>query len=147
MKITPCPWSFFSGMLLPVLLGTLIFVQAPKPKAAPKPTAPALVPVVLSPDYERVTALIARLEALEVQRESSWAAFRDVSPAPRSTVTTRDAPRPTYTLPARTAENGSYYGQPNTSGVPKTVRVNGYYRKDGTYVRGHYRSAPGSNPR
>jgi hypothetical protein len=40
------------------------------------------------------------------------------------------------------AENGSYYGQPNQYGVPKTVHVNGYYRKDGTYVRGHYRSAP-----
>jgi hypothetical protein len=44
------------------------------------------------------------------------------------------------------AENGSYYGQSNVNGVPKTVAVGGYYRKDGTYVRGHYRSAPGSNP-
>ena len=44
------------------------------------------------------------------------------------------------------AENGSYYGQPNANGVPKTVAVSGYYRKDGTYVQGHYRSAPGSNP-
>lgn len=44
------------------------------------------------------------------------------------------------------AENGSYYGQPNVNGVPKTVAVNGYYRKDGTYVRGYYRSPPGSNP-
>jgi hypothetical protein len=40
------------------------------------------------------------------------------------------------------AENGSYYGQPNQYGVPKTVPVQGYFRKDGTYVRGHYRSAP-----
>jgi hypothetical protein len=46
----------------------------------------------------------------------------------------------------RVAENGSYYGQPNVNGVPKTVGVSGYTRKDGTYVRGHYRSAPGSNP-
>jgi hypothetical protein len=44
------------------------------------------------------------------------------------------------------AENGSYYGQPNVNGVPKTVAVSGYYRKDGTYVRGYYRSPPGSNP-
>jgi hypothetical protein len=44
------------------------------------------------------------------------------------------------------AQNGSYYGQPNSNGIPKTVAVNGYYRKDGTYVQGHYRSAPGSNP-
>jgi len=44
------------------------------------------------------------------------------------------------------AENGSYYGELNANGVPKTVHVNGYYRRDGTYVRGHYRSAPGTNP-
>lgn len=50
---------------------------------------------------------------------------------------------PTYGV---IAENGSYYGQPNVNGVPKTVAVSGYYRKDGTYVRGYYRSAPGSNP-
>ncbi len=52
-------------------------------------------------------------------------------------------PAPVY---GSVAENGSYYGQPNVNGVPKTVAVGGYYRKDGTYVRGHYRSAPGSNP-
>lgn len=41
------------------------------------------------------------------------------------------------------AENGSYYGQISvTTGRPKTVHVQGYYRKDGTYVRGHYRSTP-----
>ncbi len=44
------------------------------------------------------------------------------------------------------AENGSHYGQPNASGVPKTVHVDGYYRSDGTYVRSHYRSPPRSNP-
>ena len=31
------------------------------------------------------------------------------------------------------------------SGVSQ-VRVNGYYRKDGTYVRPHYRSSPDGNP-
>ena len=40
------------------------------------------------------------------------------------------------------AENGSYFGQPNKVGIPKTVPVRGYWRKDGTYVRGHYRSRP-----
>lgn len=41
------------------------------------------------------------------------------------------------------AENGSCYGDTSpATGNPKTVNVNGYYRKDGTYVRGHYRSAP-----
>jgi len=41
------------------------------------------------------------------------------------------------------AENGSYYGEISTqTGRPKTVHVRGYFRKDGTYVRGHYRSRP-----
>ncbi len=39
------------------------------------------------------------------------------------------------------AENGSYYGeQSRLTGKPKTTHVQGYYRKNGTYVRGHYRS-------
>ncbi len=39
------------------------------------------------------------------------------------------------------AENGSCYGDISTvNGMPKTNHVNGYFRKDGTYVRGHYRS-------
>lgn len=41
------------------------------------------------------------------------------------------------------AENGSCYGDISVAtGRPKTVHVGGYYRKDGTYVRGHYRSRP-----
>ena len=41
------------------------------------------------------------------------------------------------------AENGSCYGDVSPStGRPKTVPVSGYYRKDGTYVRGYYRSRP-----
>jgi len=46
---------------------------------------------------------------------------------------------------APVAENGSYYGQPNQNGVPKTVLVQGYTRSNGTYVQGYYRSAPGTN--
>jgi hypothetical protein len=38
-------------------------------------------------------------------------------------------------------ENGSCYGDISPSTwKPKTVHVQGYFRKDGTYVRGHYRS-------
>lgn len=47
---------------------------------------------------------------------------------------------------APVAENGSYYGEPNRNGVPKTVPVHGYTRSNGTYVQGYYRSAPGTNP-
>jgi len=51
-------------------------------------------------------------------------------------------PPPAYVPPAGAcAENGSCYGDiSSVNGTPKTVSVNGYYRKDGTYVRGHYRS-------
>ena len=51
-------------------------------------------------------------------------------------------PPPVYVPPAGVcAENGSCYGDiSSVNGMPKTVSVNGYYRKDGTYVRGYYRS-------
>jgi len=40
------------------------------------------------------------------------------------------------------AENGSCYGDiSNINGMPKTNHVNGYFRSDGTYVRGHFRSS------
>ena len=58
-------------------------------------------------------------------------------------------PQPTYSAavpPAYKpycAENGSCYGDISAAtGRAKTVSVGGYYRKNGTYVRGHYRSAP-----
>lgn len=56
-----------------------------------------------------------------------------------------ESKRTIFTTPF-VAENGSYYGQLNNNGVPKTVYVNGYYRKEGTYVRSHFRSPPYSNP-
>jgi hypothetical protein len=41
------------------------------------------------------------------------------------------------------AENGSCYGDISAlTGRPKTVAVSGYFRSNGTYVRGYYRSAP-----
>ena len=58
---------------------------------------------------------------------------------PSSQVVSRE---PALQVSPGVAENGSYYGELNQYGVPKTVHVGGYYRKDGTYVRGHYRSAP-----
>jgi hypothetical protein len=67
----------------------------------------------------------------------------DRSSRPDATTT---APSPNISGTGLGAENGSCYGDLNANGVPKTVHVNGYYRTDGTYVRGHYRSAPGTNP-
>ena len=41
------------------------------------------------------------------------------------------------------AENGSYYGQISEyTSRPKTVYVRSYFRRDGTYVRSHFRSRP-----
>jgi hypothetical protein len=41
------------------------------------------------------------------------------------------------------AENGDIYGIDNDGdGRAETVFVRGYYRKDGTYVRSHYRAKP-----
>ncbi len=52
-------------------------------------------------------------------------------------------PRSPSTPAPGCAENGSCYGDiSSTTFRPKTVHVPGYYRSDGTYVRGHYRSAP-----
>jgi hypothetical protein len=56
--------------------------------------------------------------------------------------TQRQAAKPVLTFPSGVAENGSYFGEPNQYGVPKTVHVNHYFRSDGTYVRSHYRSPP-----
>lgn len=62
-------------------------------------------------------------------------------PATAVTYTTTPTTTPTVTTSPGVAENGSYYGQiSDATGKPKTTHVNGYYRKDGTYVRGHYRS-------
>ena len=45
--------------------------------------------------------------------------------------------------PVLVGENGSYYGQISSlTGRPKTVAVRGYFRKNGTYVRSHFRSPP-----
>lgn len=56
----------------------------------------------------------------------------------------KSSPNPVYQsqpIAPSCAENGSCYGDVSANtGRAKTVPVQGYYRKDGTYVRGHYRS-------
>lgn len=53
-------------------------------------------------------------------------------------VTTTD-----YDVNSNIEKNNSYKGEiSETLDRPKDVKVNGYYRKDGTYVKGHYRSSP-----
>ena len=51
-------------------------------------------------------------------------------------------PTPSPPIGFGCAENGSCYGDSSTiNGMPKTNHINGYFRRDGTYVRGHYRSS------
>lgn len=51
-------------------------------------------------------------------------------------------PAPVPPIGSGCAENGSCYGDiSNINGMPKTQSINGYFQKDGTYVRGHYRSS------
>ena len=67
--------------------------------------------------------------------------FSGIANAENTNTTT--APPTTYTSPTATscAENGSCYGDVSPlTGRPKTVPVQGYFRSNGTYVRGHYRS-------
>jgi hypothetical protein len=84
--------------------------------------------------------------------ESALNVVSKATPAPAVSPTTSTQAGVSHATPTpkvatgQVAENGSYYGELNKNGVPKTVPVSGYYRKDGTYVRGHYRSPPGSNP-
>ncbi len=173
-----CIASFLAGVLATVVVVGM-FVEKPEPPLAQPSPPPA--PVVISPDYARVTYLIEALEHRLSQlsearlrfpiKESQQADVTDASLAPRIFVTRSSPTRFAYVAPPgvtlqkaeiqtippaaptrhattpsrRVAENGSYYGQPNVNGVRKTVFVRGYYRQDGTYVRGHYRSAPGSN--
>ena len=61
---------------------------------------------------------------------------------PASVVITKE-PAPIVAVPAQNgvAENGSYYGELNSNGIPRTELIHGYYKKNGTYVRGYYRSS------
>jgi hypothetical protein len=81
------------------------------------------------------------------ERESdrqALARFASTS-SPSRQAATQPPPQPSattaYVPQGGCAENGSCYGDISAAtGRPKTVNVQGYYRRDGTYVRGHYRS-------
>ena len=63
-----------------------------------------------------------------------------VASATRPTAARPSQP-PAATPKPACSESGSCYGDTSeATGKPKTVYVPGYYRKDGTYVRGYYRS-------
>jgi hypothetical protein len=77
------------------------------------------------------------------QQQASIAQVPAAQPAyqPSYQPTYRPAYNPPNAYSGPCAENGSCYGDISAvTGLPKTVAVRGYYRRDGTYVRGHYRS-------
>ena len=75
-----------------------------------------------------------------VERAAPAAAATAIQQATQSAVPSADAAKTTPAKPA-CSESGSCYGDTSAAtGKPKTVYVPGYYRKDGTYVRGYYRS-------
>jgi hypothetical protein len=58
---------------------------------------------------------------------------------------TTDSPNATSSFINSDTKSSSTTGYGEISkatGRAKTVHVNGYYRKDGTYVKSHYRSPP-----
>ena len=107
--------------------------------------------LVLQATIQQLDARIARLEKLLQASATPLTNPQGVpvpllpaSPAPTG-LQTSAAPQAAASPAVKPtcAENGSCYGDiSTTTGRPKTVYVSGYYRKDGTYVRSHYRSAP-----
>ncbi|MBU1706267.1 hypothetical protein KKG19_06135 [Patescibacteria group bacterium] len=67
---------------------------------------------------------------------------RKAAQAPSSLI---ESPSTSFTITndPTIAENGDIRGIDNDGdGRAEPVHVHGYYRKDGTYVRGHYRAKP-----
>lgn len=66
------------------------------------------------------------------------------APAPAYTAPSYTAPRSAYSAPAAPACSGyGCYGTPSTAnGQPRSTTVNGYTRRDGTYVAPYARSNP-----
>jgi hypothetical protein len=93
-------------------------------QAAASPTPPPEAPVMLVPPTD-LSVTTPRVGTASAHTPSTLPASSAVTPS--------------------CAENASCYGDISTAtGRAKTVHVDGYTRKDGTYVRGHYRSAPRS---
>jgi hypothetical protein len=87
--------------------------------------------------------LISQCNAATLTRQSQAQSESGSTNGVTAESTYRQSPAGTYQLTTRPscAENGSCYGDISaTTGRAKTTYVNGYTRKDGTYVRGHYRS-------
>ena len=108
-----------------------------------EPIAPDVAVVRPSPAYssgspEQLDAALKAWTPPRVERTAPAAVARTIPKAP----TVAEPEQSTRGSPL-CAENGSCYGDISSyTGRPKMVHVRGYYRKDGTYVRGHYHSRP-----
>ena len=148
--LTPTP-TLVAVVGIPLLLLSLLSCES----SSPEPTASSRQSSGLRGGYDALTTTSipavprtctpespsrARLDTdsiLKLIRQMRTTRSVVIPPTPRS------GTNPSWTGNPRVAENGSYYGQVSAlTGRPKTVHVRGYYRRDGTYVRGHYRSRP-----
>jgi hypothetical protein len=103
--------------------------------------APAFFVLGREDDARLQSWSVARIERLPSVESASLRPI--ASRLPKSSTSTKDLVASIYSPSVRVAENGSVFGEiSDLTGRPKTVYVNGYYRKDGTYVRGHFRSPP-----
>ena len=88
-----------------------------------------------APAYRPAPPAPAQINPAPVKASVQPAAVRTYQP------TWRPAPPPPVRYAPGCGENGSCYGDISTlTGRPKTSYVRGYTRRDGTYVRSHYRS-------
>lgn len=77
-------------------------------------------------------------ELVEKQPTTSYQAIPQASPSYLNQPGYKE-----YKYQPSVAENGDVRGRDNDGdGRSEPVHVRGYHRKDGTYVRGHYRAAP-----
>lgn len=90
------------------------------------PYSPSLAPP--RPNYQAQPAPTYQAQTQPTYQPSPQASYQPIY-------------KPTVPNTGLCAENGSCYGDLSVlTGRPKTVAVGGYFRKNGTYVRGHYRS-------
>jgi len=112
------------------------FLASTAPTPEPARTSATPIPYRPLPSPEQAAAAVSRSATTSAPPASAPSSLGTISGS------YRHSSLPVTTGPP-VAENGSYYGEiSDKTGRPKTVEVRGYYRSDGTYVRGHYRSAP-----
>lgn len=116
-------------------------VQPPSTNVSPATVPQSEQTKVVTPTDDPSTAIVIPAQVSPEYRTPKTSAYAPyTSTKSSSTEMGTNGPRGPPAVNG-VAENGSYYGETSTTtGKPKTVEVQGYYRKDGTYVRGYYRS-------